>query len=80
MEEQLFLLESPLLKILFLEDKRSDLVNPIFDERERSVASFILCPQCCWSRHKNFFSILEWGPTHSVTSYVILGHRKTKQL
>jgi hypothetical protein len=38
------------------------------------VASFILCSQCCWSKHQNFFSILEWGPTRSGTSYIILGH------
>jgi len=32
MEEQLLLLETPLLKILLLEDERSGWVNPIFDE------------------------------------------------
>jgi len=35
MEEQLLLLENPLLKILLLEDERSDWVNPVFDEREK---------------------------------------------
>jgi len=35
MEEQLLLLENSLLKILLLEDERSDWVNPIFDEREK---------------------------------------------
>jgi hypothetical protein len=78
MEEQLLLLENPLLKVLFLEDERSDWVNPIFDERERSVASFILCSECCRRKHKNLLSILAWSPTHSGTSYIILGHRKTK--
>jgi hypothetical protein len=56
--EQSLLLENALLKILLLEDERSDLVNPIFDERERerSVASFVLCSQCCWSKHEHFFA------------------------
>jgi len=35
MEEQLSLLENPLLKALLLEDARSYWVNPIFDEREK---------------------------------------------
>ena len=34
MDEQSLLLENPLVKILLLEDERSDWVNPIFDERE----------------------------------------------
>jgi hypothetical protein len=34
-DKQLLLLENPLLKILLLEDKRSDWVKPIFDEREK---------------------------------------------
>jgi len=34
MDEQSLLLENFLLKILLLEDERSDWVNPIFDERE----------------------------------------------
>jgi len=46
MEEQLLLLENSMLKILLLEDERSDWVNPIFT-KERSVASFILCSHCC---------------------------------
>jgi len=50
MEEQLLLLENPLLKILLLEDERSNWVNPILT-KERSLASFILCTQCCWSKH-----------------------------
>jgi hypothetical protein len=78
MEEQLLLLENPLLKILLLEDERSEWVNPIFDER--SVASFILWSQCCWSKHQNLFSILAWGPTRSGTSYIILSriYKETK--
>jgi hypothetical protein len=73
MDEQLLLLENPLLKILLLEDERSDWVNPIF-MKEGSVASYILCSQCCRSKHENFLSILEWDPRRSGTSYVILGH------
>jgi hypothetical protein len=34
MDEESLLLENPLLKILLLEDERSDWVNPIFYERE----------------------------------------------
>jgi hypothetical protein len=43
MEEQLLLLENPLLKVLLLEDERSDWVNPIFDEREKvwRVSNFV---------------------------------------
>jgi hypothetical protein len=72
MDEQSLLLENPLSKMLLVEDERSDWVNPIFDER--TVASFILCSQCCWSKHQNFLSILEWSPRRSGTSYIILGH------
>ena len=35
MDEQSLMLENPLLKILLLEDERSDWVNPIFAEREK---------------------------------------------
>ena len=35
MEEQLLLLENSLLKILLLEDEKSDWAKPIFDEREK---------------------------------------------
>jgi hypothetical protein len=35
MEEQLLLLENSLLKILLLEDERSDWVNPVFDFKEK---------------------------------------------
>jgi hypothetical protein len=54
-DEQLLLLKNPLSKILLLEDKRSDWVNPIFDER--SVASFILCSQCFCTAHPTVVSI-----------------------
>jgi len=52
MEEQLLLLENPLLKVLLLlEDGRSDLVNPIFDEREK-----------CDEFHTLFPMLLEQAP------------------
>jgi hypothetical protein len=35
MDKQSLLLENSLLKILLLEDERSDWVNPIFDERDK---------------------------------------------
>jgi hypothetical protein len=50
-EEQLLLLENPLLKILLLEDERSDSVKPIFDERER-----------CGEFHTLFPMLLEQAP------------------
>jgi hypothetical protein len=43
-EEQLLLLENPLLKILVLEDEISDWVNPIFDEREKCGEFHTLFP------------------------------------
>jgi hypothetical protein len=44
MDEQSLLLENPLLKILLLEDERSDWVNPIFDEREKCSEFRTLLP------------------------------------
>jgi len=45
MEEQLLLLENPLLKILLLlKDERSDCVNPIFDEKEKCDEFHTLFP------------------------------------
>jgi phenylalanyl-tRNA synthetase beta subunit len=69
MEEQLLLLENPLLKVL-LEDDRSDWVNPIFDEREKCCEFQSLFPMLL-EQAQIFFS-LEWGQTHSGTSYIIL--------
>ena len=73
MEEQLSLLENPLLKVLLLEDERSDWVNPIFDERGKCGEFHTLFPMLLEQAQK-FFRILEWGQTHSGTSYIILGH------
>ena len=63
------LLENPLLKILLLEDERSDWVNPIFDERGKvwRVSNFV--PNAAAASTK-IFSV--WGQTHSGTSYIIL--------
>ena len=69
MEEQLLLLENPLLKIL-LEEERSDWVIPIFDEREKCGEFHTLFPMLLQQALK-FFSILEWGPTHSGTFYIM---------
>ena len=44
MDEQSLLLENPLLKILLLEDERSDWVNPIFDKREKCGEFHTLFP------------------------------------
>jgi hypothetical protein len=44
MDEQLLLLENPLLKILLLEDEKCDWVNPIFDKREKCGEIHTLFP------------------------------------
>jgi hypothetical protein len=44
MDEQSLLLENPLLKILLLEDERSDWVYPIFYEREKCGEFHTLFP------------------------------------
>jgi hypothetical protein len=56
MEEQLLLLETPLLKILLLEDERSDWVNPLFDEREKCGEFHTLFPMLLEQALK-FFSV-----------------------
>jgi hypothetical protein len=71
MEEQLLLLENPLLKVLLLEEERSDWVNPIFVERDKCVEFQTLFPMLLEQAQK-FFRVLEWGQTHSGTSYIIL--------
>ena len=62
MEEQLLLLlETPLLKVLLLEDERSDWVNQIFDEREKygefNYLFLILLEQA-----QQFFQYFRMGP------------------
>ena len=64
MDEKLLLLENPLLKILLLEDERSDWVNPIFDEIEKCGEFHILFPMlshctphsglCSYTKEINF--------------------------
>ena len=71
MEEQLLLLENPLLKILLLKDERNDWVNPIFDEREKCGEFHTLFPMLLEQAQTFFFSILEWGPRRSGTSYIM---------
>ena len=56
MDEQLLLLENPLLKVLLLEDERSDWVNPIFDERENCGEFQTLFPMLL-EEAQNFFSV-----------------------
>jgi len=62
MEEQLLLLENPLLKVSLLEDERSDWVNPISDEKEKCGEFQNFVPNAAGASTKIFFSILEWGP------------------
>ena len=58
MKEQLLLLEKPLLKVLLLEDERSDWVNPIFDEREKcGEFQTLLLEQA-----QKFFQYFRMGP------------------
>jgi len=61
MEEQLLLLENPLLKVLLLEDERSDWVNPIFDEREKCGEFQTLFPMLL-EQAQNFFQYFRTGP------------------
>jgi len=57
MDEQSLLLENPLLKILLLEDERSDWVNPIFDKREKCGEFHTLFPMLLEQASK-FFGVL----------------------
>ena len=61
MEEQLLLLENPLLKVLLLEDERSDWVNPIFDEREKCCKFQTLFPMLL-EQAQQFFQYFRMGP------------------
>src|SRR5215469_17802106 len=75
MEEQLLLLETPLLKILLLEDERSDWVNPIFDEREKCGEFHTLFPMLLEQALK-FFQYFRMGPDtfwyilHNIRPYI----------
>jgi hypothetical protein len=55
------LLENPLLKILLLEDERSDWVYPIFDEREKCGEFHTLFPMLL-EQALNFFQYFRMGP------------------
>ena len=75
MEEQLLLLENPLLKILLLQDERSDWVNPIFDEREKCGEFHTLFPMMLQQALK-FFQCFRMGPdtfwytVHDIRPYI----------
>jgi len=56
MEEQLLLLQDSLLKILLLEDERSDWVNSIFEEREKCGEFHTLFPMLL-EQAQTFFSL-----------------------
>ena len=60
MDEQSLLLENPLLKILLLEDERSDWVNPIFYERVRCGEFHTLFPMLLEQASK-FFEYFRMG-------------------
>src|SRR5215475_8927246 len=60
MDEQSLLLENPLLKILLLEDERSDWVNPIFYEREKCGEFHTLFPMLLEQASK-FFEYFRMG-------------------
>jgi len=68
------LLENPLLKILLLEEERSDMVKPVLDEREKCDEFHTLFSMLLEDAPVFFFSILEWGVTRSGTPYIILRH------
>ena len=61
MEEQLLLLENSLLKILLLEDERSDWANPIFDEREKCGEFQTLFPMLL-EQAQNLFQYFRMRP------------------
>jgi hypothetical protein len=75
MEEQLLSLESPLLKILLLEDERSDWVNTIFDERETCGEFHTLFPMLLEQAPK-LFQYFRMGPDtfwhilHNIRPYI----------
>ena len=52
--------------------------EPKFDERGKCGEFHTLFPMLPEKTLKFFFSILEWGPTRSGTSYIILGHTYIK--
>ena len=62
MEGQLLLLENPLLKVLLLEDERSDWVNPIFEEREKCGEFHSWFPMLLEQTQKNFVHYFRMGP------------------
>jgi len=62
MEGQLLLLENPLLKVLLLEDERSDWVNPIFEEREKCGEFHSWFPMLLEQAQKNFVHYFRMGP------------------
>jgi hypothetical protein len=74
MEEQL-LLENSLLKLLLLEDEKSDWVNPIFDEREKCGEFHTLFPMLLEQPQK-FFQYFRMGPdtfwyiVHNIRPYI----------
>ena len=77
MEEQLLLLlllENPLLKVLVLEDERSDWVNPSFDEREKCDEFHTLFPMLLEQAQKRFqYFIMApntfWYILHNIRPY-----------
>ena len=71
MDEQLLLLESPLLKTLLLEDERSNWVNPVFDEREKCGEFHTLFPMLLEQASK-FFEYYTKEINFSVSTNFIL--------
>ena len=75
MDEQSLLLENPLLKILLLEDERSDWVNPIFYERVRCGEFHTLFPMLLEQASK-FFEYFRmgsetfWYILHNIRPYI----------
>lgn len=62
MDETLpFLLDNPLLKILLLEDDRTEWINPIFEERDKSGEFHTLFPKLL-EQPKKFFEYFRMKP------------------
>jgi hypothetical protein len=75
MDEESLLLENPLLKILLLEDERSDWVNPIFYEREKCGEFHTLFPMLLEQARKFFEyfrmgSEMFWYILHNIRLYI----------
>jgi len=75
MEEQLLLLlEKPFVESIFIKWREKRLGESNFWRKREVWRVSYFVPNAAGASTIFFFSILEWGPTHSGTSYIILDH------